>query len=430
MNISKEMNINFRNFNIIDKIPFFYGWVIVFVGGVILFCSAPGQTYVNSVFLEPMLKELGWSRTIYSATYTMGSLTAAVMMIIVGRVLDKFGYRLVLSILCVLLGLSTLWMSNVDSIYKLFIAFALLRTIGQGSFQLVSTNLVSTWFIKRRGFATGISSLGQGASMFVFPLLAHLLIQNFGWRSSWQILGLLVLVILLPLAIFFVKDSPEKVGLLPDGVKKEETDDSEEIANEINFTFAEAIVTKTFWFLVFSVIATPLIITGLHFHHVSILATKGLSAGLAAFTMSLFGPTALISNFFCGYLADKIPNRYLMACGQIALIFTMLWLVTITETWQAIIYVSMASISMSLVHTSYTVIWANYYGRKYLGSIRGFSSSATVGFSALGALPFGIIYDRTQSYDQALYYLILIPIFCCFCSLMATKPSKRLATEK
>ena len=85
----------------------------------------------------------------------------------------------------------------------------------------------------------------------------------------------------------------------------------------------------------------------------------------------------------------------------------MLWLVTISETWQAIIYVSMASISMSLVHTSYTVIWANYYGRKHLGSIRGFSSSATVGFSALGALPFGIIYDRTQSYDQALYYLIL-----------------------
>ena len=90
----------------------------------------------------------------------------------------------------------------------------------------------------------------------------------------------------------------------------------------------------------------------------------------------------------------------------------------------------MASISMSLVHTSYTVIWANYYGRKHLGSIRGFSSSATVGFSALGALPFGIIYDRTQSYDQALYYLILIPIFCCICSLMATKPSKRLVTEK
>ena len=74
---------------------------LLFGGGGSLFCSAPGQTYVNSVFLEPMLKELGWSRTIYSATYTMGSLTAAVMMIIVGRVLDKFGYRLVLSILCV-----------------------------------------------------------------------------------------------------------------------------------------------------------------------------------------------------------------------------------------------------------------------------------------------------------------------------------------
>ncbi len=405
--------------------PFFYGWVILFVASLAHFASAPGQTYVSSIFIDPMIDDLGWSRTTFSSLYTAGSMTAAIFMVAAGKALDKFGARKTLTTLCLMMSLATFWMSEVDSIWKLFIGYALLRTIGQGSFGLVATTMVSTWFIRIRGRATAISSIGGAASLALFPFIVHVLIERFDWRNTWLILGIVVLIVLFLPALLLIRKSPEAVSLRPDGVSYkllETGGNSDREPSEANFTLAEALRTKSLWMLVFGSTAMPLIMTGLMFHHVSILGAKGISPGLAAATMGLFGPLVFLGSLGCGYLADRIPNRFLLATGQLSLIVAMLWTIIISAPWQAIIYIVLASISMSLMSTPNTVIWANYFGRAHLGSIRGFASTVMVAFSAIGALPFGLIYDQTGSYNDAIFILLALPVIAGIAYILAIEP--------
>ena len=416
------MQIN-NNHYWIQRLPFYYGWIIVLISALTLFASSPGQTYVNSIFVDPMLTELEWSRTTYSAMYTVGSLVAALAMVFVGKSLDKFGARILLPFLCIAMFFATFWMSNVNTAVQLLVGFAMLRTIGQGSMSLVGTNMVSNWFVKKRGIATGIASWGQGISLLTMPILAHILIQNFGWRNTWTIFGALVNILLLPFAILFVRDKPEKIGLLPDGaVTLNQELSNENRIKENAYTLKEAMQTRVFWTLIASGVANPMIITGLHFHHISILMSKGVPLTLAVTTMGLFGPINLVFNLITGYLADRISNRILMAIGQFGIALTLISILYINQPWHSFIYILISSISMSMFNTSYTVIWANYFGRKSLGSIRGFSATTMVTFAAFGALPFGFIYDRTLSYDQAALFLLFIPLICCIFCILSTPP--------
>jgi MFS family permease len=99
-----------------------------------------------------------------------------------------------------------------------------------------------------------------------------------------------------------------------------------------------------------------------------------------------------------------------------------------SDTWQAVIYIVLLSASGSLIYTTNTVVWANYFGRLELGTITGFNTTMMVAFSALGAIPFGLMHDQTGSYDKALLMLIAMPAGSLLCALLATPPKKRLAT--
>ena len=179
--------------------------------------SGPGQTYGVSVFVDPIIDDLGWSRTMVSGMYTAGSLTAATTMIFVGRLLDKFGARSLMAIVAMLFGLAAMWMSNVQSVIHLYLGFAALRTLGQGSLSLIPTTLVSIWFVRHRGKVTSVYSLAMAASQASFPPLIYLLVTNLGWRNAWVILGILIWSILVIPSLVLVRRSPESVGLLPDG---------------------------------------------------------------------------------------------------------------------------------------------------------------------------------------------------------------------
>ena len=416
--------------NWIKSLPFYYGWVIVAVAGLAHFTSAPGQTYVTSVFLEPMIEDLNWSRTLFSGMYTAGSLIAALFMVVVGKALDRFGSRKMLATLCVLMGFSCIWMSGVSTQWQLLLGFAALRTIGQGSFGLVSSTMISIWFIRIRGRATAVASFGGAASMAIFPVIVHFFVALYDWRVTWLILGVSVWCILLIPSVLLVRRSPESVGLIPDGEIVDiegnncTTEKSYVEEDEFSYTLRDALRTRALWMLTLSSLAVPLVMTGLMFHHVSILGAQGISSQMAAVTLGIFGPLMLVFSVVSGLLADRFPGRYLLALGQAILVVAMLWVFVIGSSWQAIIYVVISAAAVGLVHTTGTVIWANYFGRAYLGSIRGFATTVMVAFSAMGALPFGFIYDWTGTYDMALWVLMGLPFTALIFSLFASPPRR------
>ena len=139
----------------------------------------------------------------------------------------------------------------------------------------------------------------------------------------------------------------------------------------------------------------------------------------------MFGPMMLAGNFVAGLLCDKIENRYVIAAGQGVFIGAMLFTFVISQSWHVFVYMMLAGFSVGIINTTNAVIWPNYFGRSELGSIRGISTTATIGFSAMGALPFGVVFDMTGSYDKAILILLVMPVICAVAALFAVKPVKK-----
>ncbi len=381
------------------------------------------------MFIDPIISELGWSRTLISGLYTAGSLTAGVGVIFVGRLLDRYGARIMLLAVGVLFGLAALWMSAIDHPVKLYFGFAALRTLGQGSLGLIPSTLIALWFVRLRGRAMAIGAIGGAIGVATFPIMAHALISYIGWRNTWIVLALVIWVVLVPI-VLLIRRSPESVGLLPDGKPPQQLEGQAvgaraSTAQEVDFSLSEALRTRAFWLLLFATSAFPLIGTGLAFHQISFLASKGIQRGVATAVFSIIGPSQLLGTFIAGFMADRFPNRYLLVVAQVLLGMAMLWTFLITSSWQAFTYGAILGLSMGFIMNVAAVIWPNYYGRLHLGSIRGVSMASTVVFAALGPLPFGLVYDITGDYSLAILILLALPVLCAVAAFLALPPKKR-----
>ncbi|MDP9426712.1 MAG: MFS transporter [Actinomycetota bacterium] len=195
----------------------FYGWAVVAVATVAAFCSGPGQSFVFSVFVDPILADTGISRVQLSTLYALGTAVSAAMVVLVARLADRFGARLMLAVVALALGVACFGMSFAAGPLTLFFGFAALRALGQGSLPLTATMLASQWFVKRRGRAVAVVVLGLAASNALLPPATQALIGSVGWREAYVGLGLMVWVLLVPAALLVVRNRPEDLGLHPDG---------------------------------------------------------------------------------------------------------------------------------------------------------------------------------------------------------------------
>lgn len=387
-----------------------------------------------SLFVDPLINEFGWSRTAISGLYTAGSLTAASSMLAVGWLLDRFGARIVLTGVGLMLGLAAIWMSEVSNQLGVYAGFTALRIFGQGSLGLVPSSLVALWFVRRRGRATALAGLGMVASQAVFPPLIHTLITHVGWRQTWVVLGIIVWVLLIPVALLLVRRSPESVGLRPDGViapsvLADYDQQPSIVQGGVDWTLREAIHTKTFWLVFTAAGSQSLVSTALIFHQTAVFDSRELSAGVSAAVLSVMGPVSLAGALSGGFLSDRFPNRLLLLAGQAILGVGIVLAITMTEPWQAVIYGAVIGFSSGSVFTVAAVIWPNYYGRKHLGSIRGAAAVAMVAGAALGPLPFALTFDITGSYTSVLVIFLVFPALSVVAALFAVPPEHRKVTQ-
>ena len=394
-----------------------------------MFASGPGQTYSASVFVDPLIEDLKLSRTLVSGMYTAGSLTAAAAMVVVGRLLDRYGARTMLIWVTIAFGVAVMGMSTVHHPAHLYAGFASIRILGQGSLSLIPTTLASIWFVRFRGRATALMGLGSAASLAVYPPLIHLLISNYDWRQAWVILGFMVWGVLLIPAGLLVRRSPESIGLLPDGGTTSQSRPTQSAssrpAQDTDWTLREALHTRAFWLILFSGSAHSLISTAFIFHHVSLMGSRGLDAGMAAAVLSVLAPVALVGVLCSGFLADAVPNRYLIVANQVVLAAAMVITLFISQAWHAFAYITVLAISNGLHMPVASVIWANYFGRSHLGTIRGVAHVGAIAFSAMGPLPFGFLFDLTDAYTMPVLIFLALPAVSAVAALMALPPQRR-----
>lgn len=417
---------------LVKRSPIYYGWIILLVGTVGLILTSPGQTYAVSIFIEHFITDFGISRSVVSTLYTVGTLAASFMLPMIGRQIDRRGSRQMMTVIVIFLALACVYMGLVQNVVMLGFGFVAIRLAGQGSLSLVSNNVINQWWVRRRGLVTGLA--GVGISLFgigAFPNLIQQLINLYEWRLTYVILGLLVAGIMIPLALFLVRDTPESVGLEPDGltpVLESPTPEKIILENtfEENWSRAEAIRTKPFWVLSLSGMSIAMLSTGLYFHLVSIFADNGFTSDVAVVVLIPAAISTAVFNIIGGFLSDRIDVRLILAVSLLIMASALMLAPFMTTVVLATIFGIMLGGLGGLSRIVNAVVWPNYFGRKHLGSISGLATTILVLGAALGPMPVGIARDMLGNYNLILPLLAVIPLILALATVLFGKKPTRV----
>ncbi|MCF6136390.1 MFS transporter [Pseudalkalibacillus berkeleyi] len=411
-----------------SRFSFFYGWIIVFLGGLGLFFSGPGQTYGISVFIDSYIEEFDWSRSLVSGIYSGATLLSGSLLFLMGRAVDKFGQRKMSLFIGVSLAIACFWNSFVATPAMLFIGFFLLRFFGQGSMTLVPNTLVPQWFIVKRGRALSFMAIGGFLSSALIPPVNAWLIDTFTWEIAFRILGFSILMIFVPLVYFFMKNKPEDMGVKPDNAVQKLREDGTEIVeeheNDVSWTLKEAMRTRQFWLILFCVSIPALVNTGITFHLVSIFEEGDLGRGMAAVILSLMAIVGFPITMVSGFILERVKVNVVLSLsflGQLAFVILLIF----TESyWMAILFGVVWGVVNGLERITLSIIWPDYFGRKHLGSIKGLAMTTMVIGSAFGPLPYGFAFDLFGGYTEILLLTMIFPILGFIFALISPKPLK------
>lgn len=433
----------------------FPGWTMLGISGAAQYMSAPGQSYSVAAFKDPMRTGLGLSETDYSLAYACATVVSACLLPYVGRLVDRFGARITLPIIATGLGCGCWMMSRVDSLSTLYLGFGIVRSLGQGALSLVSVWIVGEWFERRRGIATAMAGLGGGISVMSIPLINNWLIENYGWQTAWQGLAWGVWLMLILPGIFILRDRPEDLGLHPDGLdpnvdsrrpadkadpdssmstsEKPEDEPGGEPSSalgptitslEDSWTVHEVLRNATFWKLLCVPATSGLVGTGLVFHQVELLNRHGLDRTEALLMMTLQAGFATLLQFPTGWLTDRVPSRFILAAAMMFLATATLLVINMPFIWMAGVYALLLGLHGSVMRSTATVVWINYYGRAHQGAVRGVAWSAMILAAAIGPLPLAISSDYYGAYEPALMAFLALPMFAAAAVWTAHPPQR------
>ena len=200
-----------------DRPSFFYGWVIVACSFTVL-SAAYGIQFSYGVFMPEISAEMGWGRTSLSLAYSVYVFIYSGLGIVTGVCTDRWGPRLVVGVGGVLLGSGVMLMSQVHALWQLYVFLGGIAALGMSAAFVPCNATVVRWFTQRRGLALSMSTSGSSFGNFLIPPLAATLITLYGWRTSYLLLGLGGMALIVLCAFFTIRD-PERLGLYPDGLQ-------------------------------------------------------------------------------------------------------------------------------------------------------------------------------------------------------------------
>lgn len=420
--------IRFRSSQAPMKTSFFYGWMMVVIGAMAIFFSGPGQTFSNSVFVESYMNAFGLDNTAISSLYSAATLASGLLLFMVGRLVDRFGRRVMLTIVAFMLGVACFYNSIVTGPIMLFFGFFMIRYFGQGSMTLVPNTLVSQWFMKYRGRALSFASLGGLLGAASFPPLINWLIDLYGWEATWRILGIILIFFFTPIALFFVRNQPEDIGLLPDGVTEEIDDEGKatSLVKEDSWTLSEAMRTKSFWFVLIVTMVPAAIYTGITFQLFSLLGEQGIDRMTTAFVLSIVPLVSFGCSIVSGFIVERVKVNRMLAVTMLLNVAAPIILIFANSYIIVLVFAVAWGVGQGFLNIPMGVVWPNFFGRTHLGSIQSITAAGGVIGSAIGPLIFGFGYDMFGNYTMVLFICALIFAFGALLAFIANPPQRKL----
>ncbi len=405
----------------------FYGWIIVGVMAASGAVSMAMGSLNFGLFIKPMGDELGIGRAAFGWAQTArqgaGSLTSP----LIGWLLDRFGSRVMLPLAALATGGAMVGLANMERAWHLVALFAVMGLVGMnGPGALVTSVPVLKWFVRDRGRAISFVGLGIPVGALLFVPLTQILIDAVGWRMAWVALAFIGVGVIVPLAAVFVRRQPEDMGMLPDGADVPKPGaERASAADEVSWTSSEAVKTSTLWRLVIMFCLVQLGIGTVALHRIAAFMDRGLDPTLISFATAFDAVCAGASTFLFGMLVGRIPARFLGAVG-----FAMLAAASVMTIYASdlpIMFISMAIFGLGIGGMMFlnNFIWADYFGRESVGSIRGLVNPINLVVGGLGAPAAGYVRDITGSYDPAWWAGVALMTFGAALAVLTPAPQKR-----
>ena len=405
------------------RLPFFYGWVVLGCVCCAGFSRQGGAVATLSIFVEPMTRDFGWSRVAISGAVSLGGLLAAFSAPMLGRVLDRQGARAVLCCAVLLTGMANLALSLTTSLLMFYVLFCIARTNFAGPFDLGIYGAVNSWFVARRSVTTAIATLAQMVGIVSLPLIAQAGMEHGGWRAGWLAVGVAELAVgFIPTWLLLVR-APEDMGLVPDRHAAPHTEAPASVPRpEPAYSRADAMRTPAFWLLtLFTLFAYP-VQAGVSLHQAPFLIERGLDPAVAATVVSTFSFGSGVGSLAFGFFPRAWPVRYALALAAVLQLIGTMTMLGVHAPPRA--YIAAASFGAGIggLLTLLPIAWADYYGRRSFGAIRGAALTGQVLAQAAGPLLSGVLRDWTGSYDLSLECFVMLSALAVLAALIARPP--------
>lgn len=410
------------------RLPFFYGWAIVAVAFVTMALGVNART-AFSLFFPPILEEFGWQRGATAGAFSFGFLISAVLSPLLGKLMDRFGPRVVMELGVGVTGLGLLCAALVSQPWHLYLTLGVL--VGAGSVALGYTGqalFLPNWFVRRRGLAMSIAFAGVGIGSIVLLPVIQWAIEAHGWRAACVTLGIVILAVLAPLNLL-LRQRPQDLGLEPDGDLAPVSGSRSQMDNvvdrawaAVDWTLARAMRTARFWWLAAGYFAAMIAWYSVQVHQTKYLVDVGFSGSYAAWALGFVSLAGIPGQIALGHLSDRIGREWVWTVGCLGFAICYVALLALGAAPSAALLWTMVIAQGFLGYGMTSVVGAipaEIFQGKHYGSIFGTLMGAAIAGGAFGPWLFGLVYDLTETYAAGFWLAIGSCVFSALAIWMA-----------
>jgi MFS family permease len=383
----------------VKKPALFYGYIIAAACFAIQ-ATGIGTHIAFGVFFKPLLADFGWPRAALAGAHSMAFMLMGLLGIFVGRLNDRLGPRVVMTVTAIFFGLGLFLMSTANSLWQVYLFYGMLVGIGLSPVDVIALSTTARWFVRRRSMMSGIVKVGTGTGQLVIPFVASFLIMSYGWRSSYILMAIFATLMLAGMGQLLRRD-PSQKGLLPDG--DTQTGSVGFHIAEKGLSFHEALKTRQFWTICFINLTMMFSLMMILVHIVPHAMDIGLPATTAAGVLSTIAGASMVGRLLIGITADRAGIRACMIFCFTLLILAFLWLRAAKELWMLYLFAGVYGIGHGGHFTLISPLVAEHFGIRSHGVLFGIVLFAGNVGGAVGPVLAGYLFDITGSYSSTFW---------------------------
>lgn len=398
-----------------------YGWVVLALIFIVMSVMV-GMRNSIGFFFKSIAGEFGWNRAQTAGAYSIGMLVQAFCSPLFGRLGEHWSLRWMIALGIFFGGAAFLIGSSINGLFQFYLMYALLNIGFAASTFVPQVQILSNWFVKRRGLAMGVSNAGQGFAA-VLILAVPLLIRLVGWRHSYLVLAGFTLVFIFPTAALLLRDRPADRGTVADAPFLDKAAPPAALAGKTKASqartgppveplFFQKILSLRFVLIALIYAAIAYVMVGTTVHIVPHATDQGFTPKTSALLFLLWGICMIGGNLF-SIVSDRFGRQRTYAAGAaLGVIACVLLAYYVAGMTPAVFYLAtvLSGLGLGLIRPTASALLADHFAGPGFGKLNGSAMTIFALSGALGAYVTGHLFDLAASYRHAFLLLAVVNV--------------------